>query len=179
MAKIYRSAATGLLLAAMAGSTLAATASPASASSSSSGWRCHTSYKSIDNPGDWGPAPDNWDFTVKNCIKRQGGSVFAAAKVSWDGPIGGARWDRDPHFRLYVMQSAPGTDRVVAHRDFHIGYALNRHDRWGDHDGSFDTGAWRVRTGKRGLYAGGALKIDWAGDDRGVRHYGFSPSPRV
>ncbi|MCZ1012074.1 hypothetical protein [Streptomyces lydicus] len=177
MSKIKRSAATGLILAAMAGGTLATTVSPASAATLH--YHCKSSYKSIDNPGDWGPAPDNWDFTVKNCVARSGSYVYAKAKISWDGPIGGAKFDSDPYFRLYAQKSVRGNDHTQAYWDFNMADALARHDKWSNHNGSMTTGTIRAKVSKGKGYADGALKINWSDDDHRTRHYGFSGSPRV
>ncbi|MFF3677903.1 hypothetical protein ACFYYS_28525 [Streptomyces sp. NPDC002120] len=33
-----------------------------------------------------GPWPDNWKVSVKTCAARPGGTVYAQAEVTWDGP---------------------------------------------------------------------------------------------
>ncbi|MGW0773920.1 hypothetical protein ACWD01_09785 [Streptomyces sp. NPDC002835] len=154
------------------------TVTPASALS----WKCDSSSRTIDDASYSGPAGDNWDFTVKNCVARSGGYVYSKAKVTWDAPPWYAGTDLSntfdsAYFRLYVKHADAGADTVLGKKTFYIQDNLAAMNGAGN--GSWTTSTAKKYVGGKSAYADGALKLNWNNDGKGLRHYGFSGTRSV
>ncbi|ORT57920.1 hypothetical protein BKD26_22440 [Streptomyces sp. CB03238] len=152
--------------------------SPASALN----WKCTSSSSTIDDAGYSGPFADNWDFTVKNCVARSGGYVYAKATVSWDAPPSYAGTDLtetfdSAHFRLYLKHSDAGADTVLLKKDFNIQPALAAMSSAGN--GSWSSSTIKKSVGSKSAYAAGALRLNWDEDGKGVRQYDFKGTRSV
>ncbi|GAA2086311.1 hypothetical protein GCM10009801_48670 [Streptomyces albiaxialis] len=169
-----RALSVALVGAAVAGVS-AVTTSPASALS----WKCNSSTRTIDDAGYSGPWGDNWDFTVKNCVARSGGYVYAKAKVSWDAPPWYSGTDLSEtfdsaYFRLYLKHADGGADTVLGKKTFSIRDNLAKMN--GSGNGSWTTSTAKKYVGNKSAYADGALKLNWDEDGKGLRHYSFQGS---
>ncbi|MFI1400783.1 hypothetical protein [Streptomyces sp. NPDC020681] len=143
-----RSVITALVATAAITAGALATAAPASAAS----YKCSTSKKSIDDPSYSGPWADNWDVTVRLCAKRSGRHVYTYAKVSWDGPVGGAVDDRGifdgAYFQLQVKRSRAGADPIVRSGNYYrIESHLENSSANANYNGSYTTPVLTYRIG--------------------------------
>ncbi|WP_405889821.1 hypothetical protein OG427_07175 [Streptomyces sp. NBC_00133] len=176
---LKRPATAAVLVAALAGTTLA-TISPASAAT----YRCTTSTASIDDPSYSGPWADNWDFKVSLCAARSGSTIYTYAKISWDGPMYGQVDDSTvfdgAYFKLQTKRSQAGPDPVKKSANYYgIGSRLENSDSNANYNGSYTTPtlAYNIGSG-RGL-ADGELHLDWDSDGAGYRTHMFAASPVV
>lgn len=174
-----RAASTALVGAALAGTSLA-TASPAAASS----YHCNTSHKSIDDAAYNGPWADNWDFTTTLCAKRSGSTVYAYAKISWDGPVYSRADDSSifdgAYFKVQVKRSVSGTDPALNDRNYHgIESRLENSNSNADYNGSYTTGVISYPVGSSNGLGDGELHLNWNNDGDGYRGHRFTASDRV
>ncbi|TGB16237.1 hypothetical protein [Streptomyces sp. MZ04] len=173
------SAARKAVAAALVGATVAGTAVLAATPASALSWKCNSSSRTIDDAGYSGPWGDNWDFTVKNCVARSGGYIYAKATVSWDAPPWYAGTDLsntfdNAHFRLYVKHADGGADTVLGKKTFYIQDNLATMN--GSGNGSWTTSTAKKYVGGKSAYTDGALLLDWNNDGDDARHYGFEGS---
>ncbi|WP_052868775.1 hypothetical protein [Streptomyces niger] len=174
-----RTSATVLCAAVAISGALLATAPAASAAS----YHCKTSHATIDDASYTGPAPDNWDVTVRNCAKRSGSSLYSYARISWDGPVYGQVDDSSlfdgAYYRLMVKKSRSGTDPMVkSHKLPGIEQQLENSAYSGNYNGSYRTPTYKTTIGKYAL-TDGTLYLDWNNDGHGYRGTAFAASPRV
>ncbi|MFD7233575.1 hypothetical protein [Streptomyces sp. NPDC059881] len=182
MRMVNRHLGAGILaVAAIAGSALATSASQATAAS----YRCKTSSASIDTANYSGPTNDQWNVTTTLCAKRTGSSVYAYAKISWDGPVfmdvdNAAIFD-SARFRLQVKRSQSGTDPVVVQRDYYaIESRLENSNSVGNYNGSYQTPTVRwSAAGRSKAVVDGVLQLDWHRCCGGYKSHSFSASPVV
>ncbi|KUO04598.1 hypothetical protein [Streptomyces caeruleatus] len=180
MRKLKRSTTTAAILAALAGTTALATATPATAA----GYQCKTSSHTADDASYNGPETDNWDLDVTVCAMRSGGYIYTNATVYWDGPYASRQrgtWTFDKaKFQLQTKKSVRGTDPVVK-SSAHTGleYALEHSNSRGN--GSYSTGTLKHRAGSGSRYlADGYIQLDWSGDGKSYRSpILFTASPVV
>ncbi|MFI8365231.1 hypothetical protein ACIGD1_34405 [Streptomyces sp. NPDC085612] len=146
-------------------------------------YRCASSTRDIDDTSYDGPWPDNWKITVKTCAARSGGTVYAYAEARWNGPgfypaddtsiFDGAK------LRVQIKASRPGTDPVLAERDFAgIEDRLEDSSSGADYRGSYRTATISHRAGA-GALADTVLFLDWQGDGRGYQRHDVTASPTV
>ncbi|MFF8847632.1 hypothetical protein ACF08N_33820 [Streptomyces sp. NPDC015127] len=171
-----RLGAAALATVALAGTTLL-TATPASALT----YKCSTSTKTVDHAGYSGPWADNYTFKVSLCSARSGSTVYAYAKVSWDGPvmaIGDTGTFNDAYLRVFIAKSVYGTDPVVKNGYYHgIEYKLEHSNSYGN--GSYTSGTISYPVGSAKAYADGQLRLDWRNDGAGYQTHNFTASPLV
>ncbi|MEU0688365.1 hypothetical protein [Streptomyces uncialis] len=154
--------------------TLAGTAQAAPAAS----WKCTTSKKTVDHPGSsviW----DDFDFKVKTCAKRSGGTIYANVRVDVDGPPGFSGYDVVNSARVVVQikRSVSGPDPVSASKHgTGLGSKMNNLNGSGNTLYTSPTLSHRAAAGSR-YYGDTALQIDWKTDGRGLKNYDFSASP--
>ncbi|MEV3857590.1 hypothetical protein AB0J38_25085 [Streptomyces sp. NPDC050095] len=173
-----RRIAAALTTVAALGAATAATTVPASAAAS---YHCTTSSASVDDPAYSGIATDNYNFTTKLCAKRAGSTIYAYAKVSFEGPVwfvnqtdvlDGAR------VHLQIKKSVSGPDPVVTYKNFYaLESKLEHGDTWGN--GSYTTPTITYKAGSGRYLADGSVDLDWNNDGKGYRSTLFSASPRV
>ncbi|MFJ9900728.1 hypothetical protein ACIQPR_46135 [Streptomyces sp. NPDC091280] len=172
-----RSTSAVVTVAALAATTAALTAAPASAAD----YHCTTSRASVDNPAYSGPLSDNINFTAKLCAKRVSGVISAYASISWDGPVwyvnqtgvfDGAR------VHLQIKKSVPGPDPVVKSANHYgIEYALEHGNTLGN--GSFRTPTLTYRAKSDRYLGDGSIQLDWNNDGKSYRTTLLSASPSV
>ncbi|MCX4659283.1 hypothetical protein ACIBCB_03040 [Streptomyces uncialis] len=164
-------AAATLLVPALAGTAQAAPAS---------GWHCKTSSKTVDHPGStavW----DDFDFKVKTCAKRSGGTIYAKATVDIDGPPGfyGYSVVNSARALVQVKRSVSGPDPVSKHKyGPGLGSKMNNLNTSGNALYTSPTVSHKAGAGSS-YYGDSVLQIDWKDDGKGLRSYAFSASPRV
>ncbi|MDX2826473.1 hypothetical protein Sipo8835_12540 [Streptomyces ipomoeae] len=156
----------------------AVTAAPSAAALA---WKCKTSTKSIDQANYDGPWADNWDFKVKICAARSGGTVYSKASISWDGPVGGVDdtsiFD-GAYFRLVLKKQQSGTDPVKRSKNGGgIEAKLENSDGNGNYNGSYSTGTISYKLGAGKGYSDGTLYLDWSDDGHGYQRHDFAASP--
>jgi hypothetical protein len=149
-----------------------ATAPPAAADS---GYRCRTHERSLDMPYA-GPWPDNYNFDVKVCIKRQR-QVWSYMTVSWDAPTQAGHVDAFDGGRARMVLRRPdsGPDTIIRMKTISIGDQLNDSGSGG---GSVRLPTIRTTVGST-VYLGGQLLLNWNDDGDGEKRYDFGTSPRV
>ncbi|OKK02242.1 hypothetical protein AMK26_21385 [Streptomyces sp. CB03234] len=170
--------------AALVGAAVVGASVLGSAPASALNWKCTSSSSTIDDAGYSGPWGDNWDFTVKNCVARSGGYVYAKATVSWDAPPWYSGTDLSEtfdsaHFRLYLNHSDAGPDTVLLRKDFNIQPALAAMNGSGSGNGSWTSSTIKKSVGSKSAYADGALRLNWDEDGKGVRQYDFKGTGSV
>ncbi|NDZ64003.1 hypothetical protein G3I52_06675 [Streptomyces cyaneofuscatus] len=166
--------ATAATAALVAGVTVVGTGTASAAS-----YRCTTSTKSIDHPGN--TINDNFNFTVKTCAKREGGYIYAKAYVSVDGPwnYAGQSAVNDARALIQVKRSVSGTDPVSKYAyGTGLGSKLNNLDAYGNTSYTSPTVKHKPAAGSRYL-GDSVMQIDWRNDGKGRISYNFSGSPTV
>lgn len=166
--------ATAATAALVAGVTVVGTGTASAAS-----YKCTTSKKSIDHPGN--TINDNFNFTVKTCAKREGGYIYAKAYVSVDGPwnYAGQSAVNDARALIQVKRSASGTDPVSKYAyGTGLGSKLNNLDAYGNTSYTSPTVKHKPAAGSRYL-GDSVMQIDWKNDGKGRISYNFSASPTV
>jgi hypothetical protein len=147
---------------------------------SAASYRCTTSTKSIDHPGFTG-LNDNFNFSVKTCVKREGGYIYAKAYVSVDGPWGFAGESSVNNARalIQVKRSVSGPDPVSKYAyGTGLGDKLNNLDTYGNTSYTSPTVKYKPAAGSR-YYGDSVMQIDWKNDGKGRISYDFSASPTV
>ncbi|MFF3675910.1 hypothetical protein ACFYYS_18285 [Streptomyces sp. NPDC002120] len=170
--------------AAVAALTVAAVAAPAAPTATAApACKCASSTRDIDDSSYDGPWPDNWRVTVRTCAARSGGTVYAYAEVTWDGPA--FREVDDPtifdgaKLRLQIKQSRQGTDPVVVERDFPgLEERLEDSTSNANYDGHYRTPTISHQAG-RGALGDSVLFLDWHGDGHGYQRHDYTGSPTV
>ncbi|MFJ9195850.1 hypothetical protein [Streptomyces globisporus] len=166
--------ATAATAALVAGATVLGAGTAAAAS-----YKCTTSKKSIDHPGN--TINDNFNFTVKTCAKREGGYIYAKAYVSVDGPwnYAGQSAVNDARALIQVKRSVSGTDPVSKYAyGTGLGSKLNSLDTYGNT--SYTSPTVKHKPGAGSRYLGDSvMQIDWKDDGKGRISYNFSASPTV
>ncbi|WP_420036043.1 hypothetical protein ACN2WE_30915 [Streptomyces sp. cg28] len=177
MRKPPRSLSAAAIVSALAATTALTATAPASAAS----YHCTTSKKSVDDPAYWGPLPDNYDFTTTLCAKRSGSTIYAYAKISFDGA---ATFENRPdlldaaRFHLQIKRSVSGPDPVVKWKNHYtIEDRLETNNKWGN--GSYTTPTLTYKAGSSRYLADGFIQLDWNNDGKGYRTTTFSASPTV
>ncbi|MGW7081646.1 hypothetical protein [Streptomyces sp. NPDC054866] len=170
-----RKAVSFALVGATAATVLTAMTSPASALS----WKCNTSSQSIDDRSYSGPAPDNIDIKIKNCVARSGSYVYAKATMSFDFPPTYAGGDigntmTGATMPLYVKRSDAGADTLLGTQTYNVRDNFQRMN--GSGNGTFTTSTMKKRVGSGRFYTDSAIKINWVNDGKGYFHYGFEAS---
>ncbi|MEU3208182.1 hypothetical protein ABZ702_30740 [Streptomyces cyaneofuscatus] len=158
----------------VAGVTVVGTGTASAAS-----YKCTTSKKSIDHPGN--TINDNFNFTVKTCAKREGGYIYAKAYVSVDGPwnYAGQSAVNDARALIQVKRSVSGTDPVSKYAyGTGLGAKLNNLDAYGNTSYTSPTVKHKPAAGSRYL-GDSVMQIDWRNDGKGRISYNFSASPTV
>ncbi|MFE3721399.1 hypothetical protein [Streptomyces cyaneofuscatus] len=158
----------------VAGVTVVGTGTASAAS-----YKCTTSKKSIDHPGN--TVNDNFNFTVKTCAKREGGYIYAKAYVSVDGPwnYAGQSAVNDARALIQVKRSVSGTDPVSKYAyGTGLGSKLNSLDAYGNTSYTSPTVKHKAAAGSRYL-GDSVMQIDWRNDGKGRISYNFSASPTV
>ncbi|NGO81801.1 hypothetical protein G6045_40080 [Streptomyces sp. YC504] len=150
-------------------------------SASAASWKCKPYTDNMDDEAYDGPAPDNFNITVTNCIKEAGSYVYAKATVSFDflpnyGPPMSNTFD-SAHFRLNVNRPRSGTDSVYLKKDYNLLDDFDRMNSSGN--GSTSTRTFKVYVGSKKAYTDGTLRFNWQNDGKGVKSYGFPKSPTV
>ncbi|MFE9912318.1 hypothetical protein [Streptomyces clavifer] len=165
--------ATAATAALVAGATVLATGTASAAS-----YKCTTSKKSVDHPGN--TVNDNFNFSVKTCAKREGGYIYTKAYVSVDGPWGfaGSSSVNDARALIQVKRSVSGTDPVSKYAYGNgLGSKLNNLD-YGNTSYTSPTVKHKAAAGSRYL-GDSVMQIDWRNDGKGRISYNFSASPTV
>ncbi|KQZ19785.1 hypothetical protein AB0K86_26055 [Streptomyces clavifer] len=166
--------ATAATAALVAGATVLATGTASAAS-----YKCTTSKKSVDHPGN--TVNDNFNFSVKTCAKREGGYIYTKAYVSVDGPWGfaGSSSVNDARALIQVKRSVSGTDPVSKYAYGNgLGSKLNNLDAYGNTSYTSPTVKHKAAAGSRYL-GDSVMQIDWRNDGKGRISYNFSASPTV
>ncbi|MET8175086.1 hypothetical protein [Streptomyces clavifer] len=166
--------ATAATAALVAGATVLGTGTASAAS-----YKCTTSKKSVDHPGN--TVNDNFNFSVKTCAKREGGYIYAKAYVSVDGPWGfaGESSVNDARALIQVKRSVSGTDPVSKYAYGNgLGSKLNNLDAYGNTSYTSPTVKHKAAAGSRYL-GDSVMQIDWKNDGKGRISYNFSASPTV
>ncbi|MFD7551945.1 hypothetical protein ACFV0R_16260 [Streptomyces sp. NPDC059578] len=170
-----------MLVAALAAATLmvpalAGTAQAAPAAS----WKCTTSSRTVDHPGSsaiW----DDFDFKVKTCSQRSGGTIYARVNVDVDGPPGFSGYDvvNEARVLVQVKRSVSGPDPVSKYAyGPGLGSKMNNLNGSGNTLYTSPTVSHRAAAGSR-YYGDSVLQIDWETDGQGLKSYAFSASPLV
>ncbi|MFJ8764297.1 hypothetical protein [Streptomyces clavifer] len=166
--------ATAATAALVAGATVLATGTASAAS-----YKCTTSKKSVDHPGN--TVNDNFNFSIKTCAKREGGYIYTKAYVSVDGPWGfaGSSSVNDARALIQVKRSVSGTDPVSKYAYGNgLGSKLNNLDAYGNTSYTSPTVKHKAAAGSRYL-GDSVMQIDWRNDGKGRISYNFSASPTV
>ncbi|RPK85806.1 hypothetical protein EES45_01505 [Streptomyces sp. ADI97-07] len=166
--------ATAATAALVAGATVLGTGTASAAS-----YKCTTSKKSVDHPGN--TVNDNFNFSIKTCAKREGGYIYTKAYVSVDGPWGfaGSSSVNDARALIQVKRSVSGTDPVSKYAYGNgLGSKLNNLDAYGNTSYTSPTVKHKAAAGSRYL-GDSVMQIDWRNDGKGRISYNFSASPTV